>query len=54
MKDKREYKPVPRLIIECSQDFKNKVVERATAKGFKSYKNYIIHILNKDMDKKGK
>lgn len=43
-------KAKPRLVIECTAEFKKQVDELAKEKGFASYKNYIIHLINKDKE----
>lgn len=40
----------PRLIIECGAEYKARVEQFARERGFTSYKNYIVHVLNNDMD----
>jgi len=40
----------PRLIVECSAEYKARVEQFARERGFTSYKNYIVHVLNNDMD----
>lgn len=41
----------PRLVIECSADFKAKVEQTAKERGFSNYKNYIIAVINNDFDR---
>jgi len=41
----------PRLIVECSPEFKAKVEQIATERGFTSYKNYIVAVINNDIDR---
>ena len=40
----------PRLIVECNAGYKERVEQTARERSFTSYKNYIVHVLNNDMD----
>jgi hypothetical protein len=40
----------PRLIVECTEDYKATVWEQAQARGFDNIKSYLVHLLNKDRD----
>ena len=51
MKKKTPSNRGPRLIIECSQDFKDKVKHIAAERGYGSYKYYIIALVNNDIDR---
>jgi len=41
----------PRLIVECDADYKERVEQIAHERGFTSYKNYIVAVINNDIDR---